>query len=84
MFEIILMLIGTVLTTSVAMGGMFAWFWKRLDKKFEAIDKRFDKIDEAIAAMRTDIRMLDTRMSRLEGQDEERFRNEVRMIAGKH
>ena len=81
------------------MGAMFKWFYARLDKRFEQIDKRFeqidkrfdridvrfDEIDKDLDAIRIDLRLQDARLSRMEGQDEERFRLKLteRMTAGK-
>ena len=74
------------------MGAMFKWFYARLDKRFEQIDKRFDRIDvrfdeidKDLDAIRIDLRLQDARLSRMEGQDEERFRLKLteRMTAGK-
>jgi len=56
--------------------------FEAIDRKFEAIDKKFEKIFEELIEIRKDIKSIDVRLSRLEGQDEEKFRNEIRMIAG--
>jgi septation ring formation regulator EzrA len=82
------------------MGAMFKFFIGRLDKQFEKIDARFEKIDARfeiidarfddvdndLDAIRTEITMIGARLSRLEGQDEERFRTKLceRMKTGKH
>lgn len=67
--------------TIIPVGAFFAWIWNRLDKKFEFIDKKFESLIVEIKEIRQDIRSIDSRLSRLEGQDEEKFRNEVRLIA---
>jgi len=78
----------------VPVGAGVAWLWSRLDKKFDAIDKRFDQIDQRFAQIdqkfeavlveikeiRIDIHKIDIRLSKLEAQDEERFRNEIKLI----
>ena len=68
------------------MGAMFKFFIGRLDKQFEKIDARFDDVDNDLDAIRTEITMIGARLSRLEGQDEERFRTKLceRMKTGKH
>lgn len=71
----------TAVVTVTSMGTCFAWLWSRLDKKFSYIDKRFESLMLEIKEIRQDIRSIDSRLSRLEGQDEEKFRNEVRLIA---
>lgn len=58
---------------SLMMGAMFKFMWSRLDKKFESIDRKLDAIS-------LDIKVLDKRVSRLEGQEEERFRNELKIF----
>lgn len=35
-----------VFTIIGSVGSIFAWFWSRLDKRFDKIDKRFDQIDK--------------------------------------
>jgi septal ring factor EnvC (AmiA/AmiB activator) len=70
-------------------GGVFGclliFFW--VGKWFGKIDSKLDQISESILSMkkdlkemRDDIRSLEIRMSRLETQDEERFRNEIKLL----
>jgi len=47
--------------------GRLAWFYNRIDKKFECIDKRFDGVNLELKEIRRDIQSLDTRVSRIEG-----------------
>lgn len=63
-----------IFTYLIPMGALFGWLWNRLDKKFEKIDQRFDKIDEKfemifkeLKEIRGDIKILDQRVSRIEG-----------------
>lgn len=32
-------------------GGLIAWLWSRLDKKFDAVDKRFEAVDRKFEAV---------------------------------
>ena len=80
-------IITIVLSTSLIMGAMFKFMWSRIDKKFEAIDKRFEAIDrkfemiiEELKEIKIAIQDLNVRVSRLETQDEERFRNEIKLL----
>ncbi len=69
---------------TTTMGGFYYLFDKKfdkIDKKFDKIEERFDKIDDRLGTIEKDIHSIDMRLSRLEGQDEERFRNEIRLIA---
>ncbi len=65
---------------SVMMGGMFAFMWGRIDKKFESVDKRFDLLFQEIKEIKISIQSLEIRVGRLETQDEERFRNEIKLL----
>ena len=63
---------------AAVLGGCFKFFWSALEKKFDQIDKKFDQIekkfesiDSKLENIRLDIRSIDSRLSRLEGQDEE-------------
>ena len=78
--------IACAIATIGMMGAMFKWFSDRLDKRFDKIDERFDRIYNDLTAIRMDIRNIDGRLSRLEGQDEERFRAQLRdrMAVGNH
>ena len=83
---------------AAVLGGCFKFFWSALEKKFDQIDKKFDQIDKKfdqiekkfesidskLENIRLDIRSIDSRLSRLEGQDEERFRHKIELyVKGK-
>ena len=76
-----------IIPMALMFGASFKFMWSRIDKKFEAIDKRFEAIDkrfEAILAelkeIKLSIQSLEVRVGRLETQDEERFRNEIKLL----
>jgi chaperonin cofactor prefoldin len=80
-------IITIVLSTSLIMGAMFKFMWSRIDKRFEGVEKRFEGIDrrfemliEELKEIKVSIQDLNVRVSRLETQDEERFRNEIKLL----
>lgn len=76
-----------IVATAVMFGAMFKFMWSRLDKKFDGINEKFDSIDRKFEAtllelkeIRLCLHSLEVRISRLETQDEERFRNEIKLL----
>lgn len=72
--EIICTIAGTFFTFFLMLGGMFSFFMKRLDKKFDAIDRRFDTIDRRFETIdrrfekiETKLETITDRVSRIEG-----------------
>lgn len=66
-------IITIVLSLTVIMASMFRFMWSR-------IDKRFDIVFQELKDIKISIQDLNTRVSRLETQDEERFRNEIKLL----
>ena len=62
-----------ILSLTVIMASMFRFMWSR-------IDKRFDVVFQELKDIKISIQDLNTRVSRLETQDEERFRNEIKLL----
>lgn len=78
MSEETIALISVGLAIIAAIGGMFAWGLKRIDKRFEAVDNRFEQQDtymrEEFSSVRTVLKdltdhvsTLDVRIARIEG-----------------
>ncbi len=65
--------LSTIVATAIMFGAAFKFMWSRLDKKFGEMLTELKDI-------KSDIRNLDQRVARLETQDEERFRNEVKLL----
>lgn len=88
-------LISTLLGMTAIMGSMFKFMWNRIDKRFEGfkneMDKSFNEIKGDIKEIRLEIREtnqkisnIDSRLNRLEGQEEERFRNKIELYVSKN
>lgn len=77
-------IITTLLGVLVIVGSMFRFFWGVLEKKFDSMDRKFEAILLEIKEVRQDIRNIDHRLSKLEGQDEERFRNKIELFVTKN
>jgi len=52
-------------------GGVLAWFWKLIDRRFDAadkrIDKRFDGVDQELVGVNARLSALEIALARLEG-----------------
>lgn len=72
--------IATSTATLVMLGAAFKFMWGRLDKKFKEIDDRFLMVLAELKEIKMDIRSLEQRIARLETQDEERFRNDIKVL----
>lgn len=66
-------IISTSVTVIIPIGGLMAWIYTR-------IDKRFDSIESELKEIKSSIHSVDIRVGRLETQDEERFRNEIKLL----
>lgn len=73
-------IISTSVTVIIPIGGLMAWIYTRIDKRFDFIDKRFDSIESELKEIKSSIHSVDIRVGRLETQDEERFRNEIKLL----
>jgi len=62
-----------ILSFTVIGGAGFKFMWSRIDKKFDFV---FQELKE----IKISIQDLNVRVSRLETQDEERFRNEIKLL----
>lgn len=56
----------------LAIGGLIAWGWKRLDRKFDKIDEAFGRIEHKIDTMALKLETMNDRLTRLEVRVEER------------
>lgn len=72
--------IGAVLAVLTGMGGMFAWMWRQMDKRFDKIDARFEQvdalfesIDQKLVDIKADITDMKIAIARLEGTQPPQF-----------
>ncbi len=64
-----------ILTILVPTFAFLGWIYNRIDKKFDCVDKkfegvyqRFDMVFDELKQLRKDMQVLDSRISRIEGQ----------------
>ena len=57
-----------ILSIVVPLGGLMAWIYSRLDKRFDAIDKRFEKNDERFNGIDKELSQLNTRVAVIESK----------------
>jgi len=81
-----------ILGSSGLLGFILMFFWigkwmgkieARLDgfdKRFDSIDKKFEALLQEIKEIKISIQNMESRVARLETQDEERFRNEIKLL----
>jgi septal ring factor EnvC (AmiA/AmiB activator) len=72
--------ISLFVATSIMMGAMFKFMWDRLDKKFDLLAQEIKEIKADIKEIKASLQSLEMRIGRLETQDEERFRNEIKLL----
>jgi hypothetical protein len=65
--------IETVLTLVALLGGLIAWMWSRLDK-------RFDSIMSELREMKTDISKIQVQMGKIQQKEDDEFKADLKLI----